>query len=298
MKVFLAVLLLFSASGCGLFGPAPVRYEVGTPYQSGGVWRYPREEFGRVETGLATVYGGLGWLSLFRRTANGEAQDQGAMAAGHPTLQMPAIALVTNLENGRQVRVRINDRGPAAPTRSLVVTRRVAALLGAVDPSAIRVRLEVLEAESRALAAGQVPETAAVAVVAAPTGGVSSESLALPAGAAQSGRVRLAPAGRAAVASGVAVAPTAVPLRLPEVVTQTAAAPGMLAIECGGFSSLEYARVMRGRLAELGAEVVTRYGAGQAFVVRVGRYASIAEAEAMLGRVLAAGAPDARIVVE
>ena len=45
-------------------------------------------------------------------TADGEAFDQGALAAAHRTLQLPALARVTNLENGRAVLVRINDRGP------------------------------------------------------------------------------------------------------------------------------------------------------------------------------------------
>ena len=98
---------------------------LGAPYQAGGVWYYPRESYEGQETGLATVYPS-GHAEL---TADGEVFDQTALAAAHQTLQLPAIARLTNLENGRQVLVRINDRGPATPHRLIEVTRRTATLL-------------------------------------------------------------------------------------------------------------------------------------------------------------------------
>ena len=114
--------LLLLLAGCGLFGggkPTP-RYVIGEPYRLDGVWRYPREDFALTETALAAVYERRGL------TANGETFDGGALAAAHPTLQLPALARVTNLENGRQIMVRVNDRGPDSAARSLGLTRHAA----------------------------------------------------------------------------------------------------------------------------------------------------------------------------
>ena len=109
-------------------------------------------------------------------TADGEAFDQDAMAAAHQTLPLPAIARVTNLETGRQVLVRINDRGPPTPRRMLAVTRRVAQLLGFPPSGVARVRLEVLEGDSQA-AQNALPGAPTLAMTAAPRGAVEVASL-------------------------------------------------------------------------------------------------------------------------
>jgi len=98
----LALLLLaLVVAGCVPRG-APVQssphYVVGEPYQAGGIWRYPREQFTYIDAGLAVVADRVAGL-----TADGEAFDQGVLAAAHRTLQLPALARVTNLENGRAV---------------------------------------------------------------------------------------------------------------------------------------------------------------------------------------------------
>ena len=99
MKGLILVGLLMLA-GCAR-GPAPPaaqpRYVVGEPYQMGGVWSYPREDFSLVQTGLAAV---IADQRAGRRTANGEIHDPTAMVAAHRTLQMPAVVTVTNLETG------------------------------------------------------------------------------------------------------------------------------------------------------------------------------------------------------
>ena len=78
--------------------------------------------------------------------------DQTALAAAHPTIQLPAIARLTNLENGRQVIVRVNDRGSGDPRRLVEITRRTALLLGVPPGGVARVRLQVLPGESHAAA--------------------------------------------------------------------------------------------------------------------------------------------------
>ncbi len=112
------------------------------------------------------------------------------------------MARITNLENGRQVLLRINDRGPASPDRLVEITRRTAELLDAADPQAIRVRVQVLEGESRLLVSELGTDAPKLKVATVPAGAVQSESLAPPPGAAQgrrrAGRRRAAAARRPA----------------------------------------------------------------------------------------------------
>lgn len=138
-------------------------YHVGEPYERAGQRVVPAERFAHEEVGLASWYGpGL----QGRRTANGEIFDMNQLTAAHPSLQLPAIALVTNLDNGRTVRVRINDRGPVAGDRILDVSRRVAELLGFRRQGVARVQLRVLEEESLALRAELTGQPAATRVAA------------------------------------------------------------------------------------------------------------------------------------
>lgn len=121
-------------------------YKIGKPYRVGSVWYYPTEDFRMTETGIASWYG-----PDFhgKRTANGERYDQHELTAAHRTLQMPSLVRVTNLENGRSVVVRINDRGPFAHGRIIDVSKRAAELLGFIGKGTARVRLEVLTRESK-----------------------------------------------------------------------------------------------------------------------------------------------------
>ncbi|MET0183795.1 MAG: septal ring lytic transglycosylase RlpA family protein [Caulobacterales bacterium] len=78
------------------------------------------------ETGMASWYGG----GLHgRATANGETFDQNDLTAAHPTWPMHSLVDVTNLENGRRVVVRVNDRGPYARGRIIDVSRAAARAL-------------------------------------------------------------------------------------------------------------------------------------------------------------------------
>ena len=177
-----------------------------------------RELRRRRRPGSATVYPS-GHADL---TTDGEVFDQTALAAAHQTLQLPAIARLTNLENGRQVLVRINDRGPATPHRLIEVTRRTATLLGFPGDGAVRVRLEVLPAESHA-AVDAVPGAPKLEIAAAPRGEVQQSDLPPPGSAAR----RAAPCPTAAPRAGAAPA-AAHGCALPETVTQVAPDPGQL----------------------------------------------------------------------
>ncbi len=138
--------LVLLATGCA---PGPAPYRIGAPYQINGVWYEPAESFDYAETGLASV---IGSEAADRPTALGERFSAEALAAAHRTLQMPALIRVTNLDNGRSLVVRVNDRGPAAPDQILALTPRAAELLGFPETGTARVRARILREESLALA--------------------------------------------------------------------------------------------------------------------------------------------------
>lgn len=159
-------------------------YKVGTPYQINGVWYYPKEDPFYDETGVASWYG-----SDFhgKATANGERYDMDALTAAHRTLPMPTVVRVTNLENGRSIRLRVNDRGPYARGRIIDVSRRAANLLGFQGQGTARVRVQ-FEGRAEVGAAppqhdGEITAARPADVRAAPVAGVSSSSLAPPPGA-------------------------------------------------------------------------------------------------------------------
>ncbi len=113
-------------------------YKVGKPYQVAGRWYVPREVDHYDQSGIASWYG-----AAFhgRRTANGEIYDMNALTAGHPTLPLPSYAYVTNLDNGRTILVRINDRGPYVNDRLIDLSRRSATELGYTRHGLARVRV-------------------------------------------------------------------------------------------------------------------------------------------------------------
>lgn len=279
--------------GCGPRRTAavqPPRYVVGAAYQAGGVWYYPREDFRYDATGLAIVL-----PDRSGPTANGEAFDSTAMAAAHPTLQLPAIARVTNLESGLQALVRINDRGPSNPARLIGLTRTAARRLGIPPGGIARVRVQVEDGPSQALRDGSRDSNGA-GVTPAPRGGVTAEPLPPPSGIAQSSRGRSAPG---ALASTPAAEGTVLPGRLPDVAVQVAATPGQLWIRAGEFSLARYADQVRARLGGGNVQVeASRQGRSDVFRVRAGPFADVAAADIALDQARRAGVTDAHIVVE
>ena len=79
-----------------------------------------------------------------QRTANGETHDQNAMVAAHRSLPFGTRVRVTNQQNGKQVIVRINDRGPFRRGRIIDVSRAAAAQLDMLERGVVRVRIETL----------------------------------------------------------------------------------------------------------------------------------------------------------
>ncbi|MEM7196071.1 MAG: septal ring lytic transglycosylase RlpA family protein [Pseudomonadota bacterium] len=93
------------------------------------------------QTGIASWYG-----EKFqgRRTSSGEPYEMFAMTAAHPTLPLPSFVEVTNLENGRKVTVKVNDRGPFLHNRVLDLSYAAAHRLRFADRGTARIRLRVI----------------------------------------------------------------------------------------------------------------------------------------------------------
>ena len=290
--------LLFARAGCEQPRPAGnPHYVLGSAWQAEGVWHYPFQSFDLRETGLAQVYA----ADPAVLTEDGEVYDPGLLTAAHQTLQLPAIIRLTNLENGLQTLVRVNDRGPRNPGRILAVTPRVAALLGFAPEGVAQVRLEVQQAESREAAEAVQGGTASrLNVATAPRPAVRQESLPPPPGVRQGGRGTITPSANVAAEDAVVAAPTPLSVqRLPETVTRVGVAPGALWLRLGSFSRAEFARMQLARVGGLGARMETiRNGRNVDYRVSIGPFNRIPDADAALARVIAAGITDGRIAVE
>jgi rare lipoprotein A len=293
-------------AGKGLSGSAgreasEGRFVVGEPYVAAGVTHAPREDYAYDDTGLAVVVR----LRPGARTANGEVADPNRLTAQHPTLQLPAIVRVTSLENGRSVLVRVNDRGPAEPGRVIGLSEAAGRLLALPPNAAAQVRVQVVAAESRQVAAEArartpVPDSERIAVTPAPRQAVQAEALAPPPGAAIAPSQRSAPAfPRPQPAPPVQVASVSTE-RLPETLTQSYPSPGTLWVQAGAFGSAQNAERMRARLVGTGPVTTSRVlvDGRSLWRVRVGPARSVAEADRLLAAALRAGAGDARIVVD
>jgi len=282
-------------------------YKIGSPYEVDGVWYYPGVDYNYDETGIASWYG-----PDFhgKYTANGEVYNMNDMTAAHPTLPMPSIVRVTNLENGRSIVVRVNDRGPYIRGRIIDLSRRAAQLLGMIGKGTAKVRVQILADESRQAALiaqqGEIPSIERLAA-AAPTAPVTAQTLPPPPGLKsepapppiKSGPVRATPA------PVTAAALPAPPLTPPEPkpdgqVTMVPVTPTSIYVQVGAFAQYANANRLKARLASLGPTKVSQATVnGQPFFrVRLGPASNVPDADHLLDLVVRAGYHDARIVVE
>lgn len=118
--------------------PPPSGGKVGKPYQIAGIWYVPKEDTGYDKVGVASWYGQQFHL---KKTANGETFDMNVISAAHTTLPLPCLVEVTNLDNGRKLVVRINDRGPFVGGRIIDLSRAAARELGYERQGTARVRV-------------------------------------------------------------------------------------------------------------------------------------------------------------
>jgi rare lipoprotein A len=112
------------------------------PLRLGAEPRAPQAEEDRLpETGRAS------WYDLSTKTASGEDMDGDQLTAAHPTLPLGARVRVENLDNGRAVVVRINDRGPFAKDRIIDLSKAAAEQLGMIEDGVAKVRVSPLAGE-------------------------------------------------------------------------------------------------------------------------------------------------------
>jgi rare lipoprotein A len=267
-------------------------YKVGKPYQALGQWYTPTENYSYDETGIASWYG-PGFHG--KRTANGEPYDSYTMTAAHPTLQLPSVARVTNLDNGRSVVVRINDRGPFKRGRIMDVSKRAAEMLGMIGAGTAKVRVQVLDRESRVVAE-------------AARRGLPPHIQMAMAFKRQDEGVQVASAGNN---NGLTLAtqPSGMPARVSqadlqqidqELVRKYPVQKTSIFIQVGSFSDAGNAQKLASKLGSLGQTHVSNASVnGRSFNrVRIGPVPTVDQADRLLARTVSAGYPGARIIVE
>lgn len=282
-------------------------YKVGSPYQIDGQWYYPKEDENYDRQGIASWYG-----PNFhgKPTANGEVFDQNLVTAAHPTLPMPIYARVTNLENGRSLVVRINDRGPFVSDREIDLSRRSAELLGYLNQGTARVRVQYLR---RAPLEGDVPDVQSVVAdngsfVMPPAEDADNQERAAPTPVSSVQVASLTPVALAPVANNTLTAadmapvPDAAPAlgSSPQQVTPVApVAPGTY-VQAGAFSSQANAEALKIQLSDLGpvdVQPVTVNGT-ELYRVRVGPVQDPQAANSVLQQVTGRGHSNARLIIE
>ncbi|MGZ5934383.1 MAG: septal ring lytic transglycosylase RlpA family protein [Rhizomicrobium sp.] len=270
-------------------------YKVGIPYQIGDTWYYPREQPDYDETGIASWYGPTFYG---HPTANGERFDANALSAAHRTLPMPVNVRVTNLDNGKSLIVRVNDRGPFAKGRIIDLSERAATLLGYKERGTARVRVTFV---SRADLSGgspppsETPPEIASAVQAAPTNKIASSDLDPVPGTAVAPSIRAADLPAPAIRSAdtaVATQPTGI------VTTVPVPAATHLYVQAGAFSSYQNALRLQTKLRN-GLQISSIIQNGQKlYRLRLGPFDELGDADQALARLTGLGSNDARIVVD
>lgn len=294
-------------AGCGSFdgkreggpaaGPAPASaasgvvdgpVKIGDPYRVGDTTYTPADVADYDEVGYASWYGEE---LAGRPTANGETFDPAGISAAHKTLPLPSYVEVTALDTGRTILVRVNDRGPMANDRLIDLSRGAADQLGLSEGvSAVRVRRTSPPAAERAQLRA---------------GGPVRERIATPGSllAILRGKVKDLP-----VPKGVAAAPAPVVAQPAAPIASGKAKPGddrfivegpgttkpaqaviggKYVVQVGAFSSEARANAAA---KSVGGSVAK---AGKLWRVRMGPFASDAEAQGALGKAKAKGFRDA-----
>jgi rare lipoprotein A len=267
MKMRLLIFACFFGAlglvGCDTAGPhtlvdrrdaAPVGVKVGQPYTIAGTTYRPAYRTAYSEEGIASWYG-PGFHG--KPTANGERFDARAMTAAHPTLQLPSYVQVTNLDNGRQVVLRVNDRGPFAKGRVIDVSAAAAEQLGFKTAGTARVRVDLLPGGPRPPPTDMRLAQAGDAPVPAPVPEVGQDV-------------------------GVAPAPAPKPMRL---ASAPIAVGQPIFVQVGAFSVESNARALAARLGPDAAVAAD----AELWRVYLGPYASRSEAEAARATLRATG---------
>ena len=264
------------------------------PYQVRGRWYTPKDQPGYDQVGLASWYS---YESPSHTTADGEPFDIRVASAAHTTLPIPSWLEVTNLENGRSARVRLNDRGPFVAGRILDLSRGAAEALGFASKGVARVRVRYLGpadpygVRPMVWARAKPPERrqAAREMEAASEIVVPNQAPWRPEST------------RAEVAEDAALAEET-PVSAPNGNDPGAAARGPtggFVVQAGAFADRRNAERAAERLAQAGAASVrtsTRANGGVLYRVVVGGWMEVSQAASVRARIAELGFSDARVV--
>lgn len=240
----------------------------GPPYQVDGKWYVPAYEPNYDEVGIASWYG-----PTFhgKNSASGEVFDENAMTAAHPTLPIPSLVRVTNLENGKSVIVRLNDRGPFVDDRIIDLSKKAGAALGMQAKGTAKVRVQYV---------GPAPAVANLAVE-APAPAIVQDTL--PAYSAPA--IPVQPASEPAPVLVAQALPPAAPMP-----ARTAIQRGYF-LQAGSFADLGNAHALRDKLDDVArvSVVAADVNGTQFYRVMVGPWASREEAERTQSQMKAGG---------
>lgn len=284
------------------------RYSLGSIYSIGGQTVTPQEDLTYMRDGVAV----MGSELFSGTTASDERYNPGLYTAAHRTLPFSTIIKVTNRDNSRSTLMRVNDRGPENFTHILEVTPAAAKVLGFGNSAVANVSVEVVETVTRNVA--QVTGGTIGGALEAP----SDPFAAAAPGQALGGLNPAIPAGSATIAAPqvVATQPLADPFAasgsapmVPEI--GQPALPGtsnayfnaggtQYFIQAGAYSERANALSMQQMLASTGSVIIMPavINGRQIWRVRVGPYGADSDARVALGRVVAAGAADAQVVID
>lgn len=255
-------------------------YKVGNPYSVDGRVYYPAEVASYSEEGEASWYG-PGFHG--RQTANGEEFNANDMTAAHRTLPMPSVVRVTNMENGRTVILRVNDRGPFKRDRIIDVSKAAAKALDFHGNGTTHVKVDFMPVESQLVAqaaqqgqylsladatayanSGRVINASQTTVTAAPAGTIEVTNLdgsALPQTSPYEPVAYHTPgAADEAAKAGVLRDPgTGTTVIQTTTVTKTGAATY---VQAGAYSTKQKAQEVSGKLSSLGSTTITETNRG------------------------------------
>ena len=283
--------------------PAPAgRYKTGDPYQVGGIWYVPHEQPHYDETGIASWYGDAFQM---KATANGEIFDLNQFSAAHTTLPLPSMVEVTNLDNGRKLTVRVNDRGPFVGGRIIDLSQAAARELGYDRQGTTRVRVRYVGPAPLGGPEAGVRYAKASPPAFGPSARPADEDIfaATPAAQAAPG-VQAAPAPLVARATPVSVStltplPAARPAASRGLQIEVRAPPDQTyRIQAGAFSDQAKARRVADQLSAQGVASIEPFDRqGQTlYRVMLPGPADEAEAYALRDKVAAIGFGDARVI--
>ncbi len=248
------------------------------------------------ERGVASWYG-PGFHNV--RTSIGEPYDMYGMTAAHKTLPLPAYVRVTNLQNGRSVVVRVNDRGPFVGNRIIDLSYSAAVKLDMLRNGTAMVEVRTIDPSvPPAITASATPAPAAAPPAATALTIVAPAPVA-PAGSARAGST---PAGSTPAVAPAATAPGTATPTAGSGVTSPAAAATALFVQAGAFSDPANAERLAEKLrgGNYGKVIVRddQIAGRRMYRVRIGPVPSVAEFDRVVAALERAGINDAHLALD